>query len=311
MTRYEGLAAGTILAGFGLIVFGGVVRVSGSGMGCGPNWPICNGQVVPTFSLATAIEYTHRLLAALVTVLTVGLVLFDRRERRADHALFWLPVLALGLVLVQAGLGAVAVLNALDPWVIAAHLGMAEAYLGCVLVLGVTLVARRRSPAERSDGLGAFAPVAAAAVYLVTLTGAYTAASGAALACGWPLCGTHLIPTGWTPVDVQMTHRWLALLALLAVFALALHARRGRDVPSWLTRTTAALAVTIVVQALIGAANIWLNLAPWVAEIHLTVAVLIWSGLVVVTTADRARGTVPGEEPAPAQRPLAGAASRH
>ncbi|HUZ03053.1 MAG TPA: COX15/CtaA family protein [Thermomicrobiaceae bacterium] len=311
MRRYERLTAGTILAGFGLIVFGGVVRVSGSGMGCGPNWPVCNGQVVPVFSLATAIEYTHRLLAALVTLLTVGLVLLDWHRRREVRSLLQLPILALALVLAQAGLGAVAVLQDLSPWVVAAHLGMAEAYLGCVVVLGVALVAQRRTSTPAGRELGALAPVAAAAVYLVTLTGAYTAASGASLACGWPLCGDRVVPTGWTPVDVQLTHRWAALAAIVAVVALALRARRVRPDRPRLAQATTVAAVTIAVQALIGAANVWLGLAPWVRELHLAVAVVIWAMLVGVAAADRLLGApAHGQSTAPRPSTLAGVTSR-
>ena len=312
MTRYERLTAGTILAGFGLIVFGGVVRVSGSGMGCGANWPVCNGQVVPVFSLATAIEYTHRLLAALVTLLTVGLALLDWRGRRDDPVLLRLPLLALVLVLAQAGLGAITVLNDLSPWVVAAHLGMAEAYLGCVVVLGMILVARRRRGPAAGPGLGPLALVAAVAVYLVTLTGAYTAASGASLACGWPLCGTHLFPTGWAPVDVQMTHRWVALAAMVAVVSLAIRGRHARpDLPG-LSRATTVAAGTILLQALIGAANIWLTLAPWVRELHLAVAVVIWALLVGIAAADRLLPASAVSCPPAARQPaVAAARSRH
>src|ERR1035437_5345402 len=71
---YPRLALGTVVAGYVLIVVGGIVRVSGSGLGCGAHWPDCNGAIVPVFRFETAIEYTHRMVAAAVVVLTFGLI---------------------------------------------------------------------------------------------------------------------------------------------------------------------------------------------------------------------------------------------
>ncbi len=53
-----------------LIVLGAVVRITGSGMGCGDHWPLCNGHLFPSLhDIPTVIEWSHRLLAALVSVL--------------------------------------------------------------------------------------------------------------------------------------------------------------------------------------------------------------------------------------------------
>ena len=57
-----------------LIVLGAVVRISGSGMGCGDHWPLCNGHLFPPLNeIPTVIEWSHRLLAALVSVLVLAL----------------------------------------------------------------------------------------------------------------------------------------------------------------------------------------------------------------------------------------------
>ena len=56
---------------FGLIVLGGVVRITGSGMGCGDHWPLCNGEWFPPLDLPTMIEIGHRWAAALVSMVVL------------------------------------------------------------------------------------------------------------------------------------------------------------------------------------------------------------------------------------------------
>ncbi|MCS7257509.1 MAG: COX15/CtaA family protein, partial [Thermomicrobium sp.] len=68
--RFRWLALAAAIAGFLLIVVGGTVRVSGAGLGCGPEWPLCNGRLIPGWDLLAWIEYVHRLIALGVILLT-------------------------------------------------------------------------------------------------------------------------------------------------------------------------------------------------------------------------------------------------
>src|SRR5690606_29690051 len=61
--RFSRLAAFSAVYSYLLIVFGGIVRITGSGLGCGDDWPLCNGQILPPWDLPTWIEWIHRLLA--------------------------------------------------------------------------------------------------------------------------------------------------------------------------------------------------------------------------------------------------------
>src|SRR5919206_1200291 len=136
MTRYQALAAVAAAGTYLLIVVGGVVRVSGSGLGC-PDWPTCHGQLVPPLEATAIIEYTHRLLGAIVSPLilatTLGAWLFRRRERGLVVAATLAPV----LLAVQIGLGAVVVRLELPAMVVLVHLTFALVILGLLIWVAV------------------------------------------------------------------------------------------------------------------------------------------------------------------------------
>src|SRR5690606_40241183 len=81
--------------------------------------------------------------------------------------------------------------------------------------------------AGRRTSAGWLAIAATVGVFALLATGAYTALSGSGTACtGWPLCGDRVVPTGWTPVDIHLTHRWVAAITTTLILALAIHVRR-------------------------------------------------------------------------------------
>lgn len=287
------LAMTTVVLSYILILIGGVVRIEGAGMGCGDDWPVCNGAVVPTFTYLTTIEYLHRVVAGLILVLTAWLAIATWRSAKRSDVRRWLAVAALVLVLAQAGLGAITVFAELDPRAVTAHLGMAEAYFAIMIVItlaGGTWQARHSGPTSPPI-LGA-AIVAAALAFALLLTGAYTAASGAAWACPqWPLCGDAYFPTGWTLVDIHVLHRWLALVTTLSIAWLAVAAFRDAGSRSRVMMLAlAALALTLV-EVVVGAANIWLELADWVRISHLAVATLVWGSLIITIAEARGANT--------------------
>ena len=132
------LVLATGIATFVLIVVGGVVRVSDSGLGCGPagsgfhGWPFCNGDVVPGVNLHSIVEYTHRAVAGIVTILIIAIVVQAWRRQRE----YLMPALGLlGLVLAQAALGGATVEDNLEEAYVAAHLCLAMLLLGGLIWL--------------------------------------------------------------------------------------------------------------------------------------------------------------------------------
>jgi heme A synthase len=300
LARFRRLANVTIFATFLLIVIGGVVRVSDSGLGCGPagsgthGWPLCGGRLLPFVESNAIIEFTHRVAAGVVAILIAVLVWRAVRGLREHRWLVRGSVAAGVLVLGQAVLGGLTVENNLHEILVAAHLGLA------MLLLAI-LIALRRATAEGSAAPagagGALRPLAVTAVVLLFATivaGGYMAGTeregaegasvaGAHLACGteFPTCLGRAMPFGvGEMVDVHLTHRALMYLAALAVLAMVAVARlrgvRSRAFP---------LAVLLLAcQILLGALNVWLGEHGELIVAHLTVGTLLW-GTVVYSAA--------------------------
>src|ERR1700756_1130834 len=99
------LRAATTSGMFLVLVMGATVTNTGSAEGCGRSWPLCNGQFVPEFTVATAIEYSHRAVTGveglLVVALSLGMVAL---RRRGERELWILLGLMLGTLVLQAGL---------------------------------------------------------------------------------------------------------------------------------------------------------------------------------------------------------------
>src|SRR3954469_24919646 len=162
LRRFRRLADLTAVVTFLLIVVGGIVRVSESGLGCGPGgsgtegWPLCGGQVIPLVGNENrVIEFSHRFLATVVVIL-IGLLCWRAYKYLRDrNAWAFRGSLSAGvLVLVQAVLGALTVEHSLAEELVAAHLGTAMVLLGLLLWLG----AKARSEAAVEAGTAA-APV--------------------------------------------------------------------------------------------------------------------------------------------------------
>ena len=235
----RGLAWASVISAFALIILGGVVRVTGSGLGCGGDWPLCDGRLLPAMTAADIIEYSHRLVAsAIVGPLIIATAAVAGLRFRKERWLSVSAAVAVVLLLMQGGLGGVTVLTELPGHIVAAHLALAQALLGCLLLI---LVAAYRRPAaaaipsiadnrplsahpELVEGAGGrpisqlgrphsahpelvegwaarfprWAMLSALATYLLILSGAYVTATPGALAA----CPDWPLCQGWTlPFD--------------------------------------------------------------------------------------------------------------
>ena len=141
LVRFRRLLNATILATFALIVIGGVVRVSDSGLGCGAagsgtqGWPLCGGRVLPFLQEHQVIEFSHRAVATIVVALIVALAVVAFRRLREHRWLTRGTIAAAILVLAQAALGGLTVEHGLHSALVAAHLALAMLLLGLLITL--------------------------------------------------------------------------------------------------------------------------------------------------------------------------------
>ncbi|MBA2687646.1 MAG: COX15/CtaA family protein [Gemmatimonadaceae bacterium] len=270
------------------IVFGAIVRITGSGMGCGDHWPRCLGSWLPDLGNAqTGIELTHRVLGALVGLSIILLYGIAWRQKRAgsDDArrVFRSAQLSVIAVVAVGLLGRSAVKMGLQPYVVVVH-----------LIGAITLLALLATAAVRAGGFGASnnlagatpgtfrASVAAVGLgFLVLLMGALTAnVAGAAGSCGgFPWCRTGM--ASGPGLHIQLTHRVLAFLLLFHVLGMTMGiVKRGAPTP--VKRAAWAAVGLIIIQVLVAAALVEMKLPGGLQSLHQAVGVLVWLAIFIV-----------------------------
>ncbi len=281
------------IAVYALIVLGGTVRATGSGLAC-PDWPRCHGQWIPPLESQVLIEYSHRLAAVSVGFLILGTAATAWLRHRQDRPLLMGVSLAILLLIAQVLVGGVTVNTELPDTIVAVHLALALVLLAVLIV--VTAVAFKATTLTRPRVLGwsafpVLATLTTLATFALILLGSYVANSGAGLAYpDWPLFDGQLAPAGGRLANLHYAHRVLAAAAGLLVLAMMVQALRLRSGQAWRRRggrrpiplAAASLALILyVAQVLVGAANIWLELATSVRVAHLALASALWATLVV------------------------------
>ncbi len=264
---------------FAVIVLGAWVRSTGSGLSC-PDWPTCYGHWVPLPGDIPAdagysyfqvmLEWVHRLLAGVVLgPLLLALGVLSWRARRQDPALPLHGGVVLFLLLIQAGLGGVTVLDQNSPWSVALHLGTA------LLLFSALWLVFERSGGTRARIEGTVRPLSVLVwllAFATLVSAAMVAKTGSSLACStWPLCDGALIPDLSDPsVRLNFTHRLLAAGLGFGVLVLYLAAREHPSL-----RRLAGLALVMVLIAIgAGALVVLLEVPVWKAVLHQATGVL-------------------------------------
>jgi cytochrome c oxidase assembly protein subunit 15 len=251
-----------------IVVTGGAVRLTGSGLGC-PTWPRCTGSsIVPTPELAGhgVIEFTNRLLTFALTAAAIATVVVVFRSVRRD--LRRLTLISFLGIPAQALLGGITVLTGLNPWTVAAHF-----LVSTVLVaVATTLWLRSREPGVGQPLLQRPFVLLVAGVAVVTAVVLFlgTVVTGSGPHSGDPKAGR----TGFDPQLVSQLHADVVFL-LVGLTAAMLVALYATDSPDRVRRAARDLLIVQLAQGLVGYVQYFTNLPIALVLVHMAGAVLI------------------------------------
>ncbi|MBI3647972.1 MAG: protoheme IX farnesyltransferase [Actinobacteria bacterium] len=307
MTRFQKLTVATAATTIVLFAVGGLVRGSGSGLGCS-SWPTCQpGRLFPSGTMHSLIEFSHRFLVFVVSVLAAATAVAALRSFRSVPQILAPALGSIPLVIGQAVLGGIVVRTDLNPTWVTAHFAVALALVADVVYLAASSFLQE-APGVRASEHGvdpAFARLTLATTVVtgaLLLVGTYVRARNAGLAfLDWPLMDGKLVPALGGAATAMFLHRVLAALAFVLALYVAIRARAMANRSKELTTLSTITIALFVVQILVGAANVITRLRPAAVVAHVAFSVLIWGTLVTLATVARgpaARAVAPGPEPA-------------
>ncbi len=299
---FRRLSVVTVAVTYALIVIGGIVRVSGSGEGCGSadgasSWPLCRGGLVPPADLQTVIEFSHRIFATLSTVCILAVMVWALlRYRQIGRVVAW-SVAAFVLLVVQILLGFIVIEFSLPSNVILVHLANAELVLACTAIVAMLAytVGTDRTVAWKNPGAGStLASRLAIATFVLVLSGAVVVDTGSSTGCnGWPLCGSSgglgLGVASAGPDAINLLHRFIAGAVVLLIGASVPRiAKLHKDEPG-MKKTMILVNVALLLQLAAGAAVVLSRVMPWTQGLHVALATALWLSIVVLTLRARIR----------------------
>ncbi|RHA40488.1 COX15/CtaA family protein [Cellulomonas rhizosphaerae] len=279
------------IAQIGIIVTGGAVRLTGSGLGCS-TWPECEpGSFTPQFhramSINPLIEFGNRTLTGVLLVIAVLVALLVGTDRSRPRSFRWLAAAPLLGVLAQAVIGGITVLFHLNPAIVAVHLLISMT----LVALSTWLMFRYREGDGPTTSLvdpttRTLVRVLVALTVVVLTLGVVV--TGAGPHSGDENVGYRFAVDPWLMAKVHAASVW-AFLAVLAVVVVRLR-RAGARGRLW---TSAVLLVVVTLaQGVIGYVQLYTGLPIWLVNLHMLGAALLTAGVSSFLFATRTRGTV-------------------
>ena len=279
-----------LVLAFAQIVFGAIVRITGSGMGCGDHWPKCAGLWFPPHDrIDLIIEITHRYIALALSLVILALVITAVRHKKKQGVggpggVFKPAIIAGVLVVTAALLGAITVKMALNPFIIATHLTIAMSLLA-TLAIALSRAGGIAGAAELAGtSLRVFRSARGAVILtlIVLVFGALTAnVPDAAASCGgFPWCRT--INGGGVPLAIQITHRILAFLLLGHLIGMTISVGKRKEPRAVQNAVRFALGAAIL-QVVVAAGMIEMHFPPAFRSLHQAFGTLVWLSVVIVS----------------------------
>ena len=291
--RFSRYAWSVVAVNLFVILWGALVRATGSGAGCGRHWPLCNGEMLPRDpGLTTLIEFTHRATSGVALLLVAILFWWSRRAlpplHRARAAATW----SLVFIIIEALIGAGLVLLELvgDDDSLGRAVYLAAHLLNTFLLLAALALTAHWSgrsapagePGRRGRAVSWLLAVGLAAILMVGMTGAI-AALGDTLFPARSLAEglrADLDPAAHYLIRLRVLHPVLAILAGIYLSGMVWAVGRAR--PAALTsRWGRAVTLLVLLQLVVGLTNLFLLAPTAVQLVHLLVADMLWIASVV------------------------------
>ncbi len=289
MRTLRGLGLLALFLGFAQVVFGAIVRITGSGMGCGDHWPDCYGSFTPAHSEPNLlVEISHRYGAAALSLAIAALVVAAWLKRRepgvgGPGGVLRASLLAIVLVVAEVLFGAVTVKMGLDPLVVVTHLAIAMSLLAVLVIVVVRAGGLGAlATAERSERTLRAGRAAAGLTFLALVLGALTANTpGAPLACqGFPWC--RVIGERGAPLLIHASHRIIAFLLLGHLIGLVIAVRKRAEPRPIRAAAWSALSIAAL-QIVVAAAMVEMHLPASLRSIHQAIGTALWVSVVILT----------------------------
>ncbi|WP_181833053.1 COX15/CtaA family protein [Bacillus taeanensis] len=264
----------TTLGMFLIVLMGAIVTKTDSGEGCGNSWPLCYGEILPSQpKLETMIEYSHRVVSALLGLMVIILAIWTWRKLKSVRETKLLAFLSVFLIVFQGLLGAAAVIWGQSSFVLALHFGISLLSLASVFLLTLLIFEKERygrafTPAIPKQWRKQIYALSVY-IYIVVYTGALVRHTKSSLACSaWPICNNNeWIPSLTSHAGIQFIHRiaaGLIFIWLLWLFIKSLRANLHRVIALSFKWSLAFVAF----QVISGAAAVLSRLNLFIALAH-------------------------------------------
>lgn len=252
---------------------GALVTKTGSEDGCGSSWPLCHGALLPqNLPIDTIIELSHRAVSGLSLIVVLWLAITAWKHIGYIREVKPLAIISIAFLLVQALIGAAAVIWQQNSYVLALHFGISLISFSSVFVL--MLIIFEVDKKYEADELYIRKPlrrltwIMTGIVYLTIYTGALVRHAKASLAYGgWPLPFHDIIPH--TEQDwVQFAHRGMAFITFFWIMITFIHAVKNYSENRTIRYGYTTAFILIILQVITGALSVMTNVNLFIALLH-------------------------------------------
>jgi heme A synthase len=258
---------------------GGVVRVTGSGLGC-PDWPLCYGHIIPPMDVTAWIEYIHRLSGALAGIFILIMAASALTVYNFNDRVLKLVLLTPGIVIIQGLFGAYTVLTEISPMIALIHTGIATALVGLLAII-VTISVKddftvaKGTALKRFNGFWHMTLWLLGLTYILILSGAYVTRTGASLACQKiPMCGVSIAEM----TGIQWNHMIHRIIAALVFILMIYVLRKSKSIGyKRISNLITAMLSILSIQIILGIGNVLLGLPSELRALHLTTATVFFA----------------------------------